>query len=84
MLKTCVLDNTYNWWNLKFLVTLSMLTVYSIDDNDNECGAVGRVRIGKGNWNLRENPFQYNFVHHKSPMTWSWIEPQLLWWEESE
>jgi hypothetical protein len=32
-------------------------------DGDDECGAVGGMRIGRGNLP------QYRFVHHKSHMT---------------
>jgi hypothetical protein len=37
---------------------------------DDECGAVGGMRIGKGKTEvLGENPTQCHFAHHKSHMT---------------
>jgi hypothetical protein len=37
--------------------------------DDDECGAVGGMRIGKETEVLVENLPQYQFVHHKSHMT---------------
>jgi hypothetical protein len=37
--------------------------------DDDECGAVGGMRIGRGNEILGENLPQCHFVHHKSHMT---------------
>jgi hypothetical protein len=38
-----------------------------IDDGD--CGAIGRMKIGKGNLSTQRKPAQHHFVHHKSHMT---------------
>jgi hypothetical protein len=39
------------------------------DDDDDECGAIGGMRIGRGNEVLGENLPQCHFVYHKSYMT---------------
>jgi hypothetical protein len=36
---------------------------------DDECGAVGAMRIGRGTEILGETLHQCHFVHHKSHMT---------------
>jgi hypothetical protein len=38
-------------------------------DDDDYCGTVGGMRIGKGNEVLLEDLPQCHFVHHKSHMT---------------
>jgi hypothetical protein len=38
-------------------------------DDDDECGVVGGMRIGRGNLITRRNLPQCHFVHHKSHMT---------------
>jgi hypothetical protein len=37
--------------------------------DDDECGTVGEMRIGKETEVLEENVLQCHFVHHKSHMT---------------
>jgi hypothetical protein len=44
-----------------------------IDDGD--CGAIGGMKIGRGNRSTGRNPPQRHFVHHKSHMTRPGIEP---------
>jgi hypothetical protein len=39
------------------------------DDDDDEYGAVGGVRIGRGNRSTQRNLPQCYFVHHTSYMT---------------
>jgi hypothetical protein len=36
---------------------------------DDECGAVGGMRVGRGNGSTGENLPQYHFVQHISHMT---------------
>jgi hypothetical protein len=45
------------------------------DDDDDNCGAIGRIRIGRGTEVFVGNPPQCHFVHHKSHMTWHGLEP---------
>jgi hypothetical protein len=40
-----------------------------IDDDNDECGAAGGMRIGRGNEVLGENLHQWHFGHHRSHMT---------------
>jgi hypothetical protein len=49
--------------------------------DDDECGAVDGMRIGKGTEVLGENLPQCHFVHHKSHMTSPGIEPGPPCWE---
>jgi hypothetical protein len=49
-----------------------------------ECGAVGGMRIGRGNEVLGENMPQCNFVYHKSRMTWPGLEPGPPLWAASD
>jgi hypothetical protein len=37
-----------------------------VDDDDEDCGALGEMRIGKETEGLGENLPQCHFVHHKS------------------
>jgi hypothetical protein len=53
------------------------------DDDDDECGAVRGMRIGRGTEELGENLRQYRFVHHKSHMTWLGIKSGPRRWEAS-
>jgi hypothetical protein len=39
------------------------------DDDDDQCGAVGGMRIGRGNRNIRREPAQCHVVNHKSHTT---------------
>jgi hypothetical protein len=39
-----------------------------IDDDDDDCRAIGGMRIGRGKRLLGENLLQCLFVHHKSHM----------------
>jgi hypothetical protein len=36
---------------------------------DGECGAIVRIKIGRGLLSTRRKPAQHHFVHHKSHMT---------------
>jgi hypothetical protein len=45
-----------------------------IDEND--CGAIGGIKIGRGTEVLGENLPQRHFVHHKSYMTRPGLEPR--------
>jgi hypothetical protein len=38
-------------------------------DDDEKCGAVGGIRIGRGNGGSRRIPVPVPLVHHKSHMT---------------
>jgi hypothetical protein len=38
-------------------------------DDDDECGAVGGMTVGRGNRSTRRKPTPVQFVHHKSHMT---------------
>jgi hypothetical protein len=48
---------------------------------DDECGAVGGMRIGRETEVLGEILPQCHFVHHESDMTWPEIEPGSSRWE---
>jgi hypothetical protein len=43
-----------------------------IDDGD--CGTIGGMKVGGETEILEENPPQWDFVHHKSHMTWPGLE----------
>jgi hypothetical protein len=50
-----------------YLTTLSVAKLYSVDDRIiNECGAVGGMRIGRGNGSTRRKLSQCHFLHHIS------------------
>jgi hypothetical protein len=49
-----------------------------------DCGAVGGMRIGSGNQNTLRKPASVLFVHHKSHMTWSVLEPGPPQWEAGD
>jgi hypothetical protein len=53
-----------------------------IDDGD--CGAIAGVKIGRGTEVRGENLPQCQFVHHKSRMTRTRIEPRPTRWEASD
>jgi hypothetical protein len=54
-----------------------------IDDGD--CGAIGGMKIGRGNRNIRKkNLPQRHFVHYKSHMTSPGLEPGPPRWEASD
>jgi hypothetical protein len=38
-------------------------------DDDDECGTISGMRIGRRNRSAQRKPAQYHFVHHKSHMT---------------
>jgi hypothetical protein len=42
---------------------------------NDECGAVGGMRIGRGNRSIRRKLPQYHFVRHKSHITLPELEP---------
>jgi hypothetical protein len=48
---------------------------------DDECGAVGGMRIGRETEVLGENFPQSHFVHHKFYMTFPRLEPGPPRWE---
>jgi hypothetical protein len=53
-----------------------------IDDGD--CGAVGGMKIGRGNRSLGENLPQQHFVHHKPDMIRPRLEPGPPLWEDGD
>jgi hypothetical protein len=58
---------------------------YSVNDRKiNECGAVGGIRIPKGNWCAQRKPFPLPLFLPESHLTWPVIKPGLLLWEASD
>jgi hypothetical protein len=53
-----------------------------IDDGD--CGAIGGMRIGRGNTNTRRKLPQCHLVHHKSNITELGLEPGPPGWEAGD
>jgi hypothetical protein len=51
--------------------------------NDGDYGAIGEMIIGRGNRSNGENLRQRHFVHHKSHMTITGLEPGPPQWEAS-
>jgi hypothetical protein len=51
---------------------------------DGDCGEIGGMNIGSGNWSTRRKPAQRHFVHHKSHMIRPGFEPGLARWEASD
>jgi hypothetical protein len=45
------------------------------DDDDDDCGALGGIRIGRGTEVVKENLPQCHYVHHKSHMTSPGFKP---------
>jgi hypothetical protein len=52
--------------------------------SEGDCGEIGGMKIGRGTEVLGENLPQRQFVHHKSHMTRSGIEPGLPRWDASD
>jgi hypothetical protein len=46
---------------------------------DDDFGATGGMKIGRGNRNTGRNLPQHHFVHHKSNLTRPGIEPEPQW-----
>jgi hypothetical protein len=53
-------------------------------DDDDDCEAIGGMKIGRGNRIFRENLPQCHFVHYKSHMTRPGLEPGPPRWEASD
>jgi hypothetical protein len=57
----------FGYFNAVYLTTLSISRLYSLDDRmNNECGAIGGMKIAGKTKVLGENPPQCHSVHHKS------------------
>jgi hypothetical protein len=48
---------------------------------EGDCGAIGGMKIDRGNRSIGENLPQRHFVHHKSHMTRPVLEPGPPQWE---
>jgi hypothetical protein len=56
--------------------------LYSVDDRIiNEYGAVGAMRIDKGNWSIWRKPSLVPLCPPQSHMTWPGIDPGPPQWE---
>jgi hypothetical protein len=58
--------------------------LYQLRMIDDECGAVGGMRIGRENGRTRRKPSQCHFVHHKFHKTWSALEAGTPRWEAGD
>jgi hypothetical protein len=51
---------------------------------DDDCGAIGWMRIGRGNRSTWRKAVPVHFVHRKSHMTWPDHEPGTPLWEAGD
>jgi hypothetical protein len=64
----------WDWVHLLSRPLLGLLYQSQMLDDD-ECGAVGGMRIGRGNRSIQRKPAPVPFCHHKSHITWPGLEP---------